>query len=75
MAGWALEHNEFALAACILGGSHLCLRTGEILGLKRALVQIGPQGRGVVSLPWAETAAQKGARDTVTIDDPCIGAW
>ncbi|CAK0845909.1 unnamed protein product, partial [Prorocentrum cordatum] len=39
MAGWALEHNEFALAACILGGFHLCLRTGEILGLNRALVQ------------------------------------
>ncbi|CAK0834030.1 unnamed protein product [Prorocentrum cordatum] len=40
MAGWALEHNEFALAACIPGGFHLCLRTGEIHGLNRALVQL-----------------------------------
>eukprot|EP00959_Pyramimonas_sp_CCMP1952_P436165 9133769-Pyramimonas_sp.AAC.1 len=64
MAGWALEQNEFALAACILGGFHLCLRKGEILGLNRALVQIGPQGRRVVSLPWTKTAAQKGARET-----------
>ncbi|CAK0909482.1 unnamed protein product, partial [Prorocentrum cordatum] len=29
MAGWAFERNAFALAACILGGIHLCLRTGE----------------------------------------------
>ena len=75
MAGWALERNDLALAACILAGFHLCLRTGEILGLNLALVQVGPQGRGVVSLPWTKTAAQKGARETVTVDDPYIGAW
>ena len=73
LAGWALAHAKPALATCILAGFHLCLRTGEILGLNRALVQIGADGRGVISLPWTKTSAQKGARENVTVDDPYVG--
>ena len=50
LAGWALTHGQLSLAACVLAGFHLCLRTGEVLGTTRALVQVDSDGRGVVSL-------------------------
>ncbi|CAK0798868.1 unnamed protein product, partial [Prorocentrum cordatum] len=73
LAGWALGRGEIAFAATILAGFHLCLRTGEALGLSSGVIQLKPCGRGVVSLPWTKTACQKGARETVTLDDPLVG--
>ena len=73
VAGWALCHGQLPLAACVLAGFHLCLRTGEVLGINRALVQFDRDGKGVISLPWTKTAAQKGARENITIDDQYVG--
>ncbi|CAK0853913.1 unnamed protein product [Prorocentrum cordatum] len=72
LAGWALGRGEIAFAATILAGFHLCLRTGEALGLSSGVIQLKPCGRGVVPLPWTKTACQKGARETVALDDPLV---
>ena len=74
LAGWALAAGEIAFAATVMTAFHLCLRTGEALGLTGAFVQLGADGRGVVSLPWTKTSRQKGARENVTLDDPFVGA-
>ncbi|CAK0903184.1 unnamed protein product [Prorocentrum cordatum] len=74
LAGWALSRGEVAFAAVLLAAFHLCLRTGEALGLSGGVIFLKPCGRGAVSLPWAKTSCQKGAREQVTLDDPLVGA-
>ncbi|CAK0886883.1 unnamed protein product, partial [Prorocentrum cordatum] len=73
-AGWALSRGEVAFAAVLLVAFHLCLRTGEALGLSGGVISLKPCGRGAVSLPWAKTSCQKGAREQVALDDPLVGA-
>ncbi|CAK0838916.1 unnamed protein product [Prorocentrum cordatum] len=65
---------QVAFAAVLLVAFHLCLRTGEALGLSGGVIFLKPCGRGVVSLPWTKTSCQKGAREQVTLDDPLVGA-
>ncbi|CAK0905717.1 unnamed protein product [Prorocentrum cordatum] len=74
LAGWALSRGEVAFAAALLVAFHLCLRTGEALGLSGGVIFLKPCGRGAVSLPWTKTSCQKGAREQVTLDDPLVGA-
>ncbi|CAK0855058.1 unnamed protein product [Prorocentrum cordatum] len=74
LAGWALSRGEVAFAAVLLVAFHLCLRTGEALGLSGGVIFLKPCGRGAVSLPWTKTSCQKGARGQVTLDDPLVGA-
>ncbi|CAK0795565.1 unnamed protein product [Prorocentrum cordatum] len=74
LAGWALSRGEVAFAAALLVAFHLCLRTGEALGLSGGVIFLKPCGRGVVSLPWTNTSCQKGSREHVTLDDPLVGA-
>ncbi|CAK0820073.1 unnamed protein product, partial [Prorocentrum cordatum] len=74
LAGWALSRGEVAFAAVLLVAFHLCLRTGEALGLSGGVIFLKPCGRGAVSLPWTKTSCQKGAREQVALDDPLVGA-
>ena len=74
LAGWAQAKGEIAFAATVLAAFHLCLRTGEALGLSSSVLQLKACGRGVASLPWTKTSCHKGARETVTLDDPLVGA-
>ena len=46
-----------------------------MLGINRALVQFDRDGKGVLSLPWTKTSAQKGARENIMIDDQYVGVW
>ena len=75
LSGWALPRGRVAFASCVIAGVHLRVRAGEILGAARARVQMVSDGRGAVSLPWTKTAAQKGAREHVAVDDPYVGVW
>ncbi|CAK0847024.1 unnamed protein product, partial [Prorocentrum cordatum] len=74
LAGWALSRGVVAFAAALLVAFHLCLRTGEALGLSGGVIFLKPCGRGAASLPWTKTSCQKGARGQVTLDDPLVGA-
>eukprot|EP00974_Lingulodinium_polyedra_P074900 7257238-Lingulodinium_polyedra.AAC.1 len=73
LAGLFVSVGEATAAGCLLAGFHLCLRTGELLGLHGNNVLLRRDFTGVVSLPWTKTSQQRGAKEEVSIDDAFVG--
>jgi integrase len=66
---WFWSRGRRRTALTVLLGFHCYVRTGELLGLRKASIAIGRDGRGVVSL-----GVTKGRRvEMVTVDDPALG--
>ena len=68
---WSAQRPDAAVL--MLVGYHCVLRTGELLGIMAEHVVIGPDGKGILALPWTKSGARRGAQEMVTIDDPLVG--
>jgi integrase len=75
LAGWAASQAHLEVAALLLVGFHCSLRTMEMLGICPQALCLGTDARGAVALPLTKMGQQRGAQESVTIDDPLPGFW
>ena len=68
MVGWACFHNQFSFAVSLLLGYYAMLRTGELVGLKRAhLFCEKNQNKVVVSLGLTKGGKRQGASESCIV--------
>ena len=73
LAGFALAEGSADVAALLVLGYHCCLRTNEMLSVKREDLALGSDFKGVLALPWTKKGQRHGARELVSIDDCGVG--
>jgi hypothetical protein len=72
LAGVAVSQQRWNFAAAVLTSFHCLLRPIEVVTLCGSQVLIGPDGRGVVSLPGTKSGQRKHATESVTIENRLV---
>ena len=73
LADMARCQGLVGLAAILLMGFHGCLRTGEMLGIRRDHILVDNYGLGTLLLPDTKGGKRKGINEMVTITEGRIG--
>ena len=75
MAGLALAQGRWDWGALVLTAFHCYLRPNEFLKVTEATVALPVGQAGVLSLPWTKIGQQRGARETVVVEDELTLFW
>jgi integrase len=75
LAGEACEQGREDFATLILLAFHCYLRPSELLRLGKSTISLGRTGAGVLSLEWTKVGQQKGAKETVRVEDQLVLFW
>jgi hypothetical protein len=75
LAGYGIAHGREDFAAVILTAYHCILRTGEMLSLAPQFLALDSSYRGAIALPWTKIGQQRGAQESVTVDESLAGFW
>ena len=77
MCGLALARGRPDYCALLLLGFHGFLRPAELLTVGRGTVDLpaSSASSAVVSLPWTKIGQQRGAKETLVVDDSLVLFW
>lgn len=75
MAGLAIHHRRHDYATLVLLAFHCFLRPNEFLAVQSGRVDFSADGQAVLSLPWTKIGQQRGARETIVVQDALVVFW